>query len=99
MASTDSPADHQEAQHRGWRTFRTKAPDEALLPGEITCPASAESGKLTTCERCRLCDGTHNGKHSDSVRSVAIDVHGGKVNVANYNRRHVVSLTINGMTR
>ena len=46
-----------------------------------------------------MCDGTHNGKHSDSVRSVAIDVHGGKVNVANYNRRHVVGLTINGTTR
>jgi hypothetical protein len=26
--------------------------------GEVSCPASAESGKKTTCENCMLCAGT-----------------------------------------
>ena len=93
MASADSTAAYREAHRRGWRTFRIKAPREALLPGEITCPASAEAGKVTTCERCLLCDGTQRGRHSAAVRSVAIDVHGGRSIVANH-RRRTVALTI-----
>ena len=93
MASADGLADHVEARARGWRTFRTLAPDEAPTAGEVQCPASEEAGKVTTCERCGLCDGTKHGRHGAGVRSVAIVVHGSPVHLANY-RRRLVALTV-----
>jgi hypothetical protein len=57
MASVDSPAEHLEAQAQGWRTFRVRKESEEILPGEAVCPASAEGGNRTTCDRCRLCSG------------------------------------------
>lgn len=59
MASANSVADAVRARALGWRTFRIgsdgPAPDGSR---EIHCPASPESGHLTTCIRCRLCSGT-----------------------------------------
>ncbi|CAB4176588.1 hypothetical protein UFOVP995_39 [uncultured Caudovirales phage] len=57
MASVDSPEEHAEAQAQGWRTFRVRKESEPTLPGEAVCPASAEGGNRTTCDRCRLCSG------------------------------------------
>ena len=58
MASCDSQSDAIEAQAAGWRTFRvTRKGDTAKLQREISCPASAEAGKRTTCAQCGLCDG------------------------------------------
>ena len=73
MASADSPADVAHAHALGFRTFRTRAPEQPLLPDEISCPAADESGKRTTCERCNLCDGS---RVNDRRRSVAILAHG-----------------------
>jgi hypothetical protein len=61
MASVDSPEEHAEAQAQGWRTFRVRKESEEILPGETVCPASAEGGNRTTCDRCRLCSGA-NGR-------------------------------------
>lgn len=74
MASCDSPADFRRARRKGWRTFRVQVPGSPLLPGEISCPASEEAGKRTTCEQCKLCDGVRY-RH-DPRRSIAIVVHG-----------------------
>lgn len=74
MASADSPADRLEAKRRGWRTFRTQRPGEELEAGEISCPASDEAGKLTTCERCGLCNGKRTDR--DPRRDIAIVAHG-----------------------
>jgi hypothetical protein len=57
MASVSSAADARKAHDLGWRTFRVRRPDEPIEPNEITCPASKESGRRTTCQRCVLCDG------------------------------------------
>jgi hypothetical protein len=58
MASVDSPAEHAEAQAQGWRTFRVRSSaTDAMIPGEVVCPASAEGGNRTQCDRCRLCSG------------------------------------------
>jgi len=58
MASVDSEEEQIEAESQGWRTFRVRKPSEALMPGEINCPASKESGYRTNCANCQLCSGT-----------------------------------------
>ena len=68
MASCDSQADAIEAQAAGWRTFRvSRKGDTAKLQREISCPASAEAGKRTTCSQCGLCDGTHADDHRANI--------------------------------
>lgn len=73
MASCDSPSDVIAAQADGWRTFRVSAyGDNSKLTGEISCPASAEAGKRTTCNKCRLCDGA---RPDDTRKSIVIQDH------------------------
>jgi hypothetical protein len=73
MASVDTEAEFDEARRAGWRTFRVRQ-TPGLLDGEIVCPASAEAGHRTTCQRCRLCSGAGVGQ--GSARSIAIYAHG-----------------------
>lgn len=73
MASADSPADRVEAKARGYRTFRVMPSNHAPMPGEFTCPASAEAGKRKTCAECGACNGGVNmARKADPV----IVVHG-----------------------
>ena len=72
-ASVDSEAEYQEAKALGWRTFRVRTPNQPLLKHEIICPASAEGGYKSTCEKCRLCSGS---LPVDPRRDIAIIVHG-----------------------
>lgn len=62
MASVDTPDEYHQARSAGWRTFRTRLPDEPLLDGEYICPASAEGGKRMTCDTCLTCDGANPDK-------------------------------------
>jgi hypothetical protein len=71
MASTETDADTTAARELGWRTFRIRRADEPLRLDEIVCPASAEAGRIRTCETCLACNGGRVGK-----RSVAIIPHG-----------------------
>lgn len=71
MASVDSPAEAQEAERLGWRTFRVRKIDQPLSPSEIVCPASEEGGHAAQCLSCRLCSGAHR-----QAKSVAIVAHG-----------------------
>lgn len=73
MASVDTEAECNEARADGWRTFRVRQ-TERLLPGEVVCPASAEAGHRTTCQRCRLCSGNAFGQ--GPAKTVAIYAHG-----------------------
>lgn len=73
MASCDSAADAVRAAAAGWRYFRVAGyGDTARSKGEISCPASAEAGKKTTCDRCRLCNGT---TANDRRKSIVIQDH------------------------
>lgn len=76
MASCDSESDRVEAKARGWRTFRVLAVSdsgiETLIAGEIACPASAEAGKRTTCERCGLCAGNTKRAKDIAIRNHSI---------------------------
>jgi hypothetical protein len=74
MASTDSDHECRQASARGWRFFSVGAGADS--GGRvISCPASAESGKRTTCAQCRLCDGAREG---DRRASITIQPHGTK---------------------
>jgi hypothetical protein len=60
LASVDTPQERLEAARAGWRTFRVArgAGELELRKGERHCPAAVESGKRTTCQACRACNGT-----------------------------------------
>ena len=73
MASVNSAVDARKAHDLGWRTFRVRRDDEPIEPGEITCPASKEAGRRTTCQRCVLCDGMRSEK--DERKSITILYH------------------------
>ena len=76
MASVESTTEAADAHRAGWRTFRVRsASDDPVRGLEIDCPASDESGKLTTCERCGLCSGSMSGR-SNRIPSVSIVAHG-----------------------
>lgn len=92
MASVDTPQEYSEAKHAGWRTFRVRTEDQPLAPREITCPASDEGGKRTTCEQCRLCSGSNP---SDPRKDIAILVHGsGKKQFAKANLIQIAPLAL-----
>lgn len=65
MASVDSLDEAEHAQSLGWRTFRVGVDP---VPGEISCPASAEAGKKATCSRCTLCAGASRKAKNISIR-------------------------------
>jgi len=86
MASADTACEAATANANGWRTFRTRAADAPMLPGEIACPASDEMNHRTTCADCALCDGSRGA--NDRRRNIAIIVHGStKVHYAKLFRR------------
>jgi hypothetical protein len=74
MASADTPDEQAAARLMGYRVFRVKLEAEPLTAGEISCPASEEAGKRTSCESCGLCNGS-KGAH-DARKSIAINAHG-----------------------
>ena len=72
MTSADSATQAQAAWARGERTFRVLASlDDIMRDKESLCPASAEAGKRTTCDSCKLCAGA-----SVRAKSIAIVAHG-----------------------
>lgn len=73
MASCDTPSEQAQASSEGWRTFRVRTSSQELAPREISCPASDEAGKRTTCSSCGLCNGAMAG---DVRKDIAIIVHG-----------------------
>jgi len=74
MASVDTEAEYWEARELGWRTFRIKGEDDAMLRGEFGCPASEEQDKRLNCDTCGACDG--NPKNKSMAGSPVIIVHG-----------------------
>jgi len=83
MASVDAVADADAAWRTSWRTFRVNMGTEPGLYGrEAQCPASAEAGKLLTCERCKACSGAASGRRA----SIVINAHGGFAVMANVRR-------------
>jgi len=71
MASVDSEGEAAASKLKGYRYFRVKTADSAVLKKEVTCPASEEAGKKLTCATCTACRGT-NGLKSNIV----INAHG-----------------------
>ena len=78
MVSADTPEQAIQVHNKGLRTFRVipisqwqDKGTEALLRGEILCPASKEAGAKVTCSDCLLCSGLHT-----KAKSIAIPAHG-----------------------
>lgn len=77
MISADNAAQAQAAWGKGNRTFRViKDVAEVIKGKEIICPASAEAGYRTTCDKCGLCAGA-----SIAAKSIAIVAHGNGANI------------------
>lgn len=83
MASADSQSEAQEAQAKGYRTFRVGTPAESMVKGEFLCPASKEAGQKTNCAACLAC----GGLSSPNKASVFIPAHGAKNKVTAFERR------------
>jgi hypothetical protein len=73
MASCEGTLQALQAQLMGWRTFTVQPRGTAPVTG-ISCPASDEAGKRTTCEKCGLCDGSTAA--GDNRKSIEIWPHG-----------------------
>jgi len=72
MVSVETLKQAQFRWRAGHRTFRTLSSADNLDVGhEILCPASAEAGYRTTCQKCMLCAGSRT-----KAKSIAIVVHG-----------------------
>jgi hypothetical protein len=69
MASADTIDEAARANLLGMRVFRVSIGVDKQA-GEVTCPASAEGGKKSTCAKCTLCAGT-----SIQARDVVIADH------------------------
>lgn len=74
MASVHTVAEKLKANSAGWRTYRTIASVDELLPDEILCPASEEGGFRATCDTCGACNGRKG--MDDLRRNIAIVAHG-----------------------
>ena len=72
MVSADTFQQAADAWKAGQRTFRViDSVDARDTQNEILCPASAEAGQRTTCDRCGLCAGA-----SIKAKNIAIVAHG-----------------------
>lgn len=76
MASVDSLEEADEARDLGMRYFRVSREGEpyVIRKNEIPCPAAPEAGKRTTCEKCRLCDGSR--RWGDNRKDIVVREHG-----------------------
>jgi len=72
MASVDTVETFLAARSLGWRTFRTRTPDQPIQAREFMCPASDEAGKIKTCSTCLACHGADRPNQA----SVTIQLHG-----------------------
>jgi len=72
MTSADTLGQAQSAWAKGERTFRVvQSVSDVVKGNEVLCPASAEAGRRSTCETCRLCNGA-----ASKAKSIAIVAHG-----------------------
>ncbi len=69
MASADNIDQAAKANLIGMRVFRVSVGVD-VQAGEISCPASAEAGRRSTCAKCNLCAGT-----SKKARDIVIADH------------------------
>ena len=67
MASVHSVEEAREAQAMGWRTFRTKGPDDPAMGNEVQCPHRTHG---VQCRDCMLCMG-----QSLKAKSVCEHIH------------------------
>jgi hypothetical protein len=67
MASVENELLMRKANGRGWRTFRVRGKHDDKFNDEVMCPASKESGRRVTCDKCGLCKGQSIGAKSITI--------------------------------
>jgi hypothetical protein len=85
MASVETVKGLRRAKATGWKTFRVRAEDETVEPGEFVCPASEEAGKRVQCETCLAC---HGGEWNGKQVTPVIKVHGMHWKSRRFNQMH-----------
>lgn len=77
QASVDSDVEYAKAAAAGWGTFLVRPQGDLTVgPNQHLCPASAEAGKVTTCERCLRCGGEAAAERFGTLQHVMIPAHG-----------------------
>jgi hypothetical protein len=85
--SADSEGDALAARASGIGSFRVLAHGESALPFEMTCPASKEAGRVSTCAECKACAGLEGA-------NVVIDSHGIGAGHHSPSRRRALTLPV-----
>lgn len=79
MASVENTLEMKNAILSGWRVFYVNmnknvsfvgakyAPEVPKEDRLVVCPASAEGGRVTSCDRCKMCAGTTGTKVAASI--------------------------------
>ena len=87
MASCDTASEREEATKAGWRTFRVRLATDAVMKGEVVCPASEEGGHKVTCSQCKACDGNNRGL----LGGIVIIAHGAKSKINAYAKQRAAA--------
>mgnify|MGYP001763928842 CR=1 FL=1 len=77
MASADNLYAANLAQKKGWRYFRVRSSEDALVAKEFECPGSKEQDYRLSCAECLSCYGTKNNLKTLAANPVIIS-HGAK---------------------
>lgn len=72
MASCDSASERAAANEGGYRAFRVSIDALDKSKNEVSCPASEEMGRVSTCDKCKLCSGTS----ANTTKDIVIMAHG-----------------------
>ena len=58
MASADGMRDYIESTANGWQPFHVRKASEPKPDNAVMCPSSKEANRVSSCEACKLCDGS-----------------------------------------
>jgi hypothetical protein len=58
MASADGMKDFIDSIDNGWQPFQVRKAHEPKPQNAVMCPSSKEANRVSSCEACKLCDGS-----------------------------------------
>ena len=58
MASADGMKDFIDSIDNGWQPFQVRKSHEPKPQNAVMCPSSKEANRVSSCEKCKLCDGS-----------------------------------------
>ena len=58
QASADGMRDYIESTANGWQPFHVRKASDPKPQNAVMCPSSKEANRVSSCEACKLCDGS-----------------------------------------